>query len=564
MTYKHLLIFLVATIEFATAQTPDWLWAKRFGGTAHDVSYSSCSDGQEYIYMTGAFTCCSIILGADTLTSAGDYDFFIAKMDTSGHVIWAKRGGGNAEDIASFITIDGQGNLYISGYFKSDTIQIGNNTFFNADDISSNYGDLFIAKYDSLGNVLWAKTGAGRFGDRVGGIAPDRFGNVYVTGSFDGDSIRFGNDLLVNPSIAYTGMFIAKYDSSGNLLRLTGEYSGGNSSGNSILADHDGNIFISGYFDAAAIFGGSFQVMGKCITSGCTDYFVAKYDSAGNLLWTAGNDGSGNGYVNGGAMFIDSQNNLLVTGSFSSSTAKFGNYTLSNNNSMINTSSDVYIVKYSPLGNVLWAIRAGGEFTDRSSVIRTDRFNDVYLTGSADEYRITVDTTTYTENFFGGFVLKVTGNGEAMWAKGIYGGGSGLILDSLGSVFVSGSFPYASAYFGNDTLTNIGNGTADIYLARIDSSAHGTITGINSPGYDIQSLKVFPNPVHTNCTIHTEVNLHDAILNVYNVYGQLVLQMNHLSGNQFRIQTEQLHSGVFFLELEEAGIKVGIGNMIVE
>lgn len=564
MKLKHLLIFLIATIEFTTAQTPDWLWAKRFGGSAHDVSYSSCSDGHEYIYMTGAFTCCSIILGADTLTSAGDYDYFIAKMDTSGNVIWAKRGGGNAEDIASFITIDGQGNLYISGYFKSDTIQIGNNTFFNADDISSNYGDLFIAKYDSLGNVLWAKTGAGRFGDRVGGIAPDRFGNVYVTGSFDGDSIRFGNDLLVNPSIAYTGMFIAKYDSSGNLLRLTGEYSGGNTSGNSVLADHDGNIYISGYFDAAAIFGGSFQVMGKCITSGCTDYFVAKYDSAGNMLWSAGNDGSGNGYVNGGGMCIDSQNNLLVTGSFSSSTAKFGNYTLSNNNSMINTSSDVYIVKYSPLGNVLWAIRAGGEFTDRSSVIRTDRFNDVYLTGSADEYRITVDTTTYTENFFGGFVLKVTGNGEAMWAKGIYGGGSGLILDSLGSVFVSGSFPYASAYFGNDTLTNIGNGTADIYLARIDSSAHGTITGINSPGDNIQSIKVFPNPVHTNCTIHTEVKLHDATLNVYNVYGQVVLQMNHLSGNQFRIQKDQLHSGVLFLELEEAGLKIGIGNLIVE
>ena len=131
-------------------------------------------------------------------------------------------------------------------------------------------------------------------------------------------------------------------------------------------------------------------------------------------------------------------------------------------------------------------------------------------------------------------------------------------------VSLSHSFTYAAAIFGNDTLTNIANGTADIFLARIDSSAHGTITGINSPGDNIQSIKVFPNPVHTNCTIHTEVKLHDATLNVYNVYGQVVLQMNHLSGNQFRIQRDQLQSGVLFLELEEAGLKIGIGNLIVE
>src|SRR6266436_4285675 len=78
------------------SQTPNWLWAKRAGGTAYDRGRCVSTDAGGNVIVIGDFQSPSIIFGTTTLTSAGNYDMFLVKYDASGNVLWAKRAGGTS------------------------------------------------------------------------------------------------------------------------------------------------------------------------------------------------------------------------------------------------------------------------------------------------------------------------------------------------------------------------------------------------------------------------------------------------------------------------------------
>ena len=109
------------------------------------------------------------------------------------------------------VKTDTKGNVLITGYFSGPSIIFGNDTFYNNN--TDTTSDIFIAKYNSNGNLLWAKTAGGKSVDWSAGIATDSFGDVYISGTFDSDTLSFDSIKLYGG-----GDFIAKYDSSGNVL----------------------------------------------------------------------------------------------------------------------------------------------------------------------------------------------------------------------------------------------------------------------------------------------------------------------------------------------------------
>ncbi|MDD3577798.1 MAG: SBBP repeat-containing protein, partial [Candidatus Cloacimonetes bacterium] len=227
------------------AQTEDWLWANQAGGISYDYGQSIATDSNGNSYVTGSFEG-TAVFGSTTLASSGQSDIFVAKMDSNGNWLWAKKAGGSSYDYGYGIAVDSSGNSYVTGNF-SDSAVFGSTTLTSSGDY-----DIFVAKIDSNGIWLWAQKAGGSNYDYGYGIAVDSSGNSYVTGYFSG-SASFGSTTLT--SSGYEDIFVAKIDSNG--IWLWAQKAGGSTYnyGYGIAVDSSGNSYVTGIFLYTASFG---------------------------------------------------------------------------------------------------------------------------------------------------------------------------------------------------------------------------------------------------------------------------------------------------------------------
>ncbi len=283
--------------------------------------------------------------------------------------LWAKQAGGtNGNSSGQAVAYDSSGNCFVTGLFSG--------AFGNPSASSSGLFDVFLAKYDSLGNLVWVSTGGGDGYDYGYGMAVDVDGNVLVTGSFEGTSANFGDTVHTWTFNAGTGsknIFVLKYDNMGNCLwaQRAGKTSN-QSEGFSIAVDTNGNCFLTGAFGGVAQFG-----MQTLTSYGGYDIFVAKYDSAGNALWArhAGASGSGASFAGdkGYGIASDSQGNIFVTGYVSGGATIFDTITLPGGDE-----ADFFLAKYSGDGAIQWVRKAGRA---QGTAVATSRTGDCFVTG---------------------------------------------------------------------------------------------------------------------------------------------------------------------------------------
>lgn len=167
----------------------NFVWAKSFGGAVQESSESISTDLEGNVYLTGHFEG-TVDFDPDTtvtlnITSAGDKDIFIQKLDSSGNLLWAKTFGNTLEDRGASIYVDRMGNVYTTGRFLQ-TIDFDPGAGVANLNSANNSPDIYIHKMDAAGNFLWAHA-IGQNGFDVGeGITVDQFGTIYTTGYFDG------------------------------------------------------------------------------------------------------------------------------------------------------------------------------------------------------------------------------------------------------------------------------------------------------------------------------------------------------------------------------------------
>jgi hypothetical protein len=235
------------------------VWVRTSGANGIGIAFSSTTS---MIYLTGTYIN-SATFGNTTLNSVSNsMDIFLAAIDTSGAWIWAKSAGGLWDDEVKGISTDASGNVFITGYLAPSSYAV-----FGSDTVSANTYDLFIAKYSSSGSVLWAESAGGSGIDDVNGITNDNAGNVYLTGDFQGTA-TFGSHSF---SAVGFDIFVSKYSSTGTILGST--RAGGNSDdfAFSIAVDNMGGLYITGSFKDTSTFG-SFHLN----SAGGADIFVAK------------------------------------------------------------------------------------------------------------------------------------------------------------------------------------------------------------------------------------------------------------------------------------------------
>ena len=349
--------------------TGNWLWATRAGGYSLDGGRAIAIDNAGNSYVTGYFSE-TATFGPYSLTSSGEREIFVAKMDVAGNWLWATIAGGTGWDFGYGITIDDAGNSYVTGYFECTAIfgsySLTSNGYYNS--------DIFVAKMDANGNWQWATQAGGTDWDYGKGITIDDAGNSYVTGWFN-NIVTFGSYSLTCNGI--TDIFVAKMDAYGNWQWATQAGGTHQDVGYSITTDNVGNSYVTGKFNGTAAFG-SYSLT----SSGYSDIFVAKMDAIGNWQWATQAGGSFPYGDSGNAITIDDDGNSYVTGYFYG-TATFGYYSLTSSDE-----NDIFVAKMDSNGNWLWATQAGGFDMDIGFGITIDNAGNSYVTGKFKETSI--------------------------------------------------------------------------------------------------------------------------------------------------------------------------------
>jgi gliding motility-associated-like protein len=204
------------------------IWAAQSYGldtnNPHNIvwPHSDATDKWGNVYVTGYFAD-TVVFGNDTLKPAkSKFHTFLAKYDVNGNALWVKQsttinnlpGYMNISDQAYSVATDRQGNVYITGAYD-DTIAFGNYTLKA---LSNYHTNMFLVKYDSAGNVIWATQTTQPSSSTACGesVTVEYTGNIYVTGNFQ-DTVLFGNTTISNFGW-FSSMFLAKYNAQGNLL----------------------------------------------------------------------------------------------------------------------------------------------------------------------------------------------------------------------------------------------------------------------------------------------------------------------------------------------------------
>lgn len=327
------------------------------------------------------------------------------------------------------------------------------NSNWGLTEITGAGNDIFLSKYNSDGDLLWVVNAGSSDDEAASSVAVDASGNPYITGSFR-STATFGSSSVV--SAGSDDIFIAKYNSSGTIQWVNRIGGTGQDVGNSLTIDASGNVILGGYFNGTISFSGSTTTL---ISYGQSDFLVAKYNSSGALQWA--NKGGSTGYDFAFGVATDQNSNVFVTGEVKG-TSTFGSVTTT-----YNAMADIAIVKYNSSGVVQFANAYGSAGDDQGYGIAVDANSQVYVVGAFSN-SVTFGTSSLTSGgITDGFLIKITGAaGAVQWAKKQGGlaqdAAGGVGIGTNGDIFVVGSFG-GTAAFDAQSLTSSGN--LDIFTA---------------------------------------------------------------------------------------------------
>ena len=221
-----------------------FLWAVSAGGTSGDYAMDMDVDSAGNLYLCGYFAS-SATFGAKLLTSRGQFDLFVARLDPAGDVQWAVSAGGPADVRCNGLAVD-KGGISVTGDF------LGTATFGSAKVTSRGQTDVFVARLDPTGSFSWVTSAGGPLGDAGLGLATDDQGNSVATGYFQGKA-TFGSGAL--QSAGSYDVFVAPVSSTGAMVGARSAGGTQDDYGFAVDMDSGGAAHVTGMFKSKATFG---------------------------------------------------------------------------------------------------------------------------------------------------------------------------------------------------------------------------------------------------------------------------------------------------------------------
>lgn len=392
-------------------------------------------------------------------------------------VKWAQAFQNPKSDKVNCIRTDKDGNVFIAGYF-TNAVVLGTNNLPLNNTYNTYSKETLIAKLDSNGVCLWARSGGETFDDRVSGLAVDGQGNSIITGTYwqSGSGINFGSGIMVTGSGSGDQCFVVKYDNAGTPLwgRSITNASSGDDQGLDCATDNADNIYVVGFMQGNTLKSGPSITLATNTnpsTNKIHSYWLAKLDASGTPLWGKcfGNlpfDTSYGKYIERDiAVCTDNFGGVYITGGFDH-TWPFGNTTLTSKGGY-----DVFVMKYDTAGNFIWAMSGGSKKDDWSNGICADNQGNIYVTGEHRDSLIYDSIIIKNYNGRDVFVMKLdAATGKPYWGKraGTQQGGergNWVVADTACNVYVGGDV-FGGAQFGDNITTPPGDSTQS-FVAKI-------------------------------------------------------------------------------------------------
>jgi hypothetical protein len=525
----------------AIGQQP--VWFADFGNAGWGNSFMLSGDGQSGLYGFGAFRGYSFVFGTDTVEPHGQEDVVLLKLDTSGHVLWARGAGGSCQydnERRKSVAVAPSGErVVITGNHNCGVIWF--------DDISvdgsgtTDPHDAFIAAYDSAGTVLWAHSAEG-FDVEPGEVLLDEEQNTFWFGGVITMPAVFNGDV---PIVVQPGGYVAKYAATGELLYAERWLTNG------IIIDADPVGTNAWAVCGSGRTGAALNDVPLGLGSTYRDGWLAVVDTAGAAVWSASIRSDTNAYAWKCASGPDGD--VVVYGGFQ-------HMVIFNNDTVHGTSynRDEFMASYSSSGAVNWARSLSG--TGYSTVFDLERApnGDIYILGEFENELVLPGVAPLTAgtalDMFVARFDPATGLCRSAYHYGkvgsFYGQSYGSLWPTANGLYVADCYD-STFTMGTHVLEPSGPVATDIFIAKFDSLSG--FTGIQTMPLQEGGLHIYANPNKGTCTIDLppQLRLSDGLmLSIFDQTGHLVQRMPlRYTSEGVAIDIRAQAKGIYHVEL---------------
>ncbi len=457
-------------------------WATYYGGSDNDYVNCVTHDNAGNVYIAGwTYSADSISSpGAHQTVFGGSVDAFLVKFSTTGVRLWATYYGGADADYGYGAATDAAGNVYLTGYtFSTNAISTAGTHQTNLAGVS----DAFVVKFNANGVRMWGTYYGGPDFDQGENVATDGAGNLFLTGYAISTMGIATAGSYQDTSKGQSDGFLVKFSGT-NGSRIWGTYYGGtdNDVVIDIATDVTGNAIIGGYTFSTNYIASSGSF--KDTIDGFQDAFVAKFNSAGNRLWSTYYGGPGTDYGFGiatdtsGSIYLAGQTQStsgIASGGFQNS---FGGF------------SDAYLVKFNASGNRQWATYYGGDSIEEGNDVATDDWGNVFLAGDAYSVNPAINIATPggfqnskigQENFFLAAFTPAGTRTSASYYGRLHEEEARITVNSYGELFLAGIPKSTTGISYNGFHNAHGGGIWDGCLVKFSASVPRTEIIVNNP-----------------------------------------------------------------------------------
>lgn len=358
----------------------NFLWVKKFGGLSSDGGRSIAVDSNGNVYLAGLFQgVVDFDFGSseESFTAVASNDMFLTRLTSDGNYQWTKRYGGSGNDYIIDLAIDNSNNILLTGAYNGTADFDSSASTLN---ISSSGGstDIAIAKVNSDGTTLWAKSVGGTGTDGVSRIRLTSSGEIVVLGNFQLTAdFNPGSDAYSVTSAGNPDVFLLKLGADGAFIwvKTFGGTSADYASG--LAIDSTGNIVFSGLFQGTVDFDANSSTY-SLTSAGNYDPFVEKVDASGNLIWVKSLGGTGEDWSSG--VTLDSSGSVYLSGFYKSAAdfnpgAEYDTFTAQS------VFFDGFLTKLDTNGGYSWTRTISGAFEDRIQDVRSNSSGGIFVLG---------------------------------------------------------------------------------------------------------------------------------------------------------------------------------------
>ncbi len=482
------LLFVLFAFK-AVAQQPQFVWQKRMGSeSANENTGRVSTDSLGNAYTTGTFITSSSYLYYPDLPSTtpqfasgislSNYsnDAYVMKYSKDAAYQWLTPYHYNLTETGTHIHTAADGINYTTG-------------------LHNNSAQHYFAKYSTTGTLTWRRSLDGTTGGSQipGGIIEDANRNVFGAGAFSGTHVYQVSPAINLVSAGATDAYLVSYTATGT-HRWAKRFGGTGTEVVKALAYDGGQfIYVAGEFQGAVDFNpdaGVFTLTGA--TGTAKDFFVAKFDTAGNFITAFQLITGVNSMTD---LTLDAAGNMYIVGSYSQVIdfdASAATYTLSS----VNTSNDAFVLKVSNSGNFIWVRDFGGMGADEISDITLDNSANIYVGGKFSSATLTYGSNTLNNSgtlntLSDGFFSMLDSSGTVKWCYKIGAAANndaitGIALDKQRNLYLTGTYIGAvnfNVLGGNGQVFSTQSNTiSDAFLVKYSTECPKLIAPVGSTG----------------------------------------------------------------------------------